>query len=78
MVNLIHNPTLIFGGSFEPAFLLNIVSLGNLTPELNEGYSKAFFSYLCDELVLEEDRGYIVFDDPGKANMAYKGKTFAS
>jgi len=76
MVNHIHNPTLMFKGSFEPAFLLHVVSLGNLSPELNEGYSKSLFSFLEQELGVKDDRGYIVFDDPGIAYMGYKSTTF--
>jgi hypothetical protein len=35
------------------------VSLGNLSPELNEGYSKTFFSYLNEQLGVKDDRGYM-------------------
>jgi len=76
MVIHTHKPTLIFKGSFEPAFSLHIVSLGNLSPELNEGYSKAFFAHLGEKLGVKDDRGYIVFNDPGRAYMGYKSTTF--
>jgi phenylpyruvate tautomerase len=76
VINLVNNPLLYFNRSFEPAYTLHIVSLGNLSPELNEGYSKLFSEYLTKELGLKDDRGYIVFEDPGMAYMGYKGTTF--
>ncbi|KAI0033305.1 Tautomerase/MIF [Vararia minispora EC-137] len=56
-----------FGGTFEPAFVLGITSLDNLTPEQNEVYSKAFFEYFQRTLGAPDHRGYIRFDDPGHA-----------
>jgi len=76
MVNYVPNPDLIFKGTFEPAFILHITSLGNLSPELNEGYSKMFSQYLGEKLGLKDDRGYLVFDDPGNAYMGYQSTTF--
>jgi len=78
VINIVKNPLLYFNRSFDPSFLLHIVSLGNLSPELNETYSKLFFEHLTKELGVKDDRGYIVFDDPGMAYMGYKGTTFAT
>lgn len=42
-------------------------SLGNLQPEKNEVYSKKISEWLNSKLGLKNDRGYIVFNDPGNA-----------
>ncbi|OBZ75583.1 Macrophage migration inhibitory factor [Grifola frondosa] len=66
-VSYTHNEYLTFNGTFEPAFLLAINSLGNITPDLNEGYSKVFFEFFKSKLGISDDRGYILFTDPGNA-----------
>jgi phenylpyruvate tautomerase len=71
-----HNETLTFQGTFDPAFVLTITSLDNLSPELNEQYSKAFFGFFHKKLGVSDDRGYIVFVDPGRAYLGYKSVTF--
>ncbi|KAF9815429.1 hypothetical protein IEO21_04600 [Rhodonia placenta] len=54
-----YNENLTFNGSFDPAFLLTITILGDMKPELNEGYSKAFFSFFESKLGIPGDRGYM-------------------
>ena len=48
------------------------VSLGNLSPELNDGYSKMFSQFLGEELGLKNDRGYmyafLIFEFFGRIN----------
>jgi len=79
MVDYTLNPRLMFGGVLtKPCFLLHIASLGNITPETNEIYSKAFSEFLTQELGIDYDSGYIIFNDPGKANYGYKSTTFES
>ncbi|PCH38466.1 Tautomerase/MIF [Wolfiporia cocos MD-104 SS10] len=73
-----YNENLTFHGSFEPAFLMTVTSLDNLTPALNEGYSKAFFDYFESKLGIANDRGYITFLDPGRVNLGYKATTFGT
>ncbi|CAE6431842.1 hypothetical protein BN14_00019 [Rhizoctonia solani AG-1 IB] len=70
--------TLSFHGSFDPAFLLHITSLGNINPEANEKYSKALFDYFKQKLNIPGDRGYITFYDPGNAYLGHEGTTFAA
>ncbi|TFK25820.1 Tautomerase/MIF [Coprinopsis marcescibilis] len=77
-INVRHNPTLTFGGTFDPAFILSIVSLDNINPEVNEKYSKALFKFFEDKLGVPGDRGYVVFNDPGRAYIGYEGTTFAT
>ncbi|KAI0033307.1 Tautomerase/MIF [Vararia minispora EC-137] len=72
-----YDENLSFAGSFDPAFFLNITSLGNITPENNIGYSKAFFDFFNRTLGAQDDRGYIRFADPGLENLGYKSTTFA-
>ncbi|CAE6434147.1 unnamed protein product [Rhizoctonia solani] len=73
-----HVGTLSFDGSFDPAFLLHITSLGNINPEANEKYSKALFDYFKEKLNIPGDRGYITFYDPGNAYLGHEGTTFAT
>ncbi|KAF8894734.1 Tautomerase/MIF [Infundibulicybe gibba] len=75
--NITRNELLTFNGSFDPAFLMTIISL-NLTPEKNELYSKAFFAFFEEKLGIPGDRGYITFIDPGAASQGFKGTTFAT
>ncbi|KAI0253808.1 Tautomerase/MIF, partial [Lactifluus subvellereus] len=72
-----YNEFLSFHGTFEPAFLLTITSLDNITPERNETYSSGFFTILERELGTRGERGYITFYDPGRANLGHQGTTFA-
>ncbi|KAH6872103.1 Tautomerase/MIF superfamily [Coprinopsis sp. MPI-PUGE-AT-0042] len=76
-VNIKYNPTLTFAGSFDPAFLLTIVSLDNINPEANAKYSEALFAFFKEKLGVPGDRGYISFNDPGRAYLGHEGTTFA-
>lgn len=76
-VNITPDATLTFQGTLDPAFLLVVTSLDNITPELNEEYSKAFFKFFEEKLDIRDDRGYITFYDPGRAYLGYQGTTFA-
>ncbi|KAI0737875.1 Tautomerase/MIF [Daedaleopsis nitida] len=75
-VHLDHDKPLTFKGTFEPAFLLNVVSLDNITAETTEKYSKAFFAFFKEKLGIPGDRGYVIFIDPGRENIGYQGTTF--
>ncbi|EMD34384.1 hypothetical protein CERSUDRAFT_97644 [Gelatoporia subvermispora B] len=72
-----YNENLTFNGSFDPALLLTITSLGNINPEANEKYSKALFEFFEKKLSVPGDRGYITFLDPGLAYLGHKGTTFS-
>jgi len=72
-----YNEHLTFAGTLDPAFLLVITSLDNISPERNDGYSKIFFKFLKDKLGTPGDRGYITFYDPGRAYLGHEGTTFA-
>ncbi|KAH9890600.1 Tautomerase/MIF [Cubamyces lactineus] len=75
-VNYNYSELLTFNGSFEPAIILTIHSLDNINPQANEEYSKKFFAFFKEKLGVSDDRGYITFIDPGRANIAYKSTTF--
>ncbi|TFY70685.1 hypothetical protein EVG20_g2329 [Dentipellis fragilis] len=77
-ISLQYNEHLTFKGNFDPAFLLVVTSLGNISPEQNEEYSKLFFDYFARELGIPGDRGYITFYDPGNAYLGHQGTTFAT
>jgi len=77
-VDYTYNETMTFAGTHEPAFTLTIISLGNLAPHQTEKYSATISKFLKEKLGLESDRGYILFQDPGNANLGFKGTTFAT
>ncbi|OJD28027.1 hypothetical protein ACJ73_00582 [Blastomyces percursus] len=68
---------LTFAGTHDPCFQLRITSLGNLTPDNNIRFSKAFTDFLKAKIGVENGRGYIVFYDPNYPNIGYKGTTAA-
>ncbi len=53
-------------------------SLDNISEQLNEGYSKAFFKFFKEKLDLSANRGYITYIDPGRENMGYISKRVSS
>ncbi|KIY69084.1 Tautomerase/MIF [Cylindrobasidium torrendii FP15055 ss-10] len=71
-------PLMTFAGTTEPAFTLLVISLGNITPEKNEVYSKELSEFLQSKLGLSPERGYITFLDPGNDYLGYKGTTFGT
>ncbi|VDC03934.1 unnamed protein product [Peniophora sp. CBMAI 1063] len=73
-----YNEFLTFQGTFDPAFLLVVSTLGNLSPEKNEKYSKEFFDFFKEKLGISGDRGYITFYDPGNSNFGHQGTTFGT
>ncbi|PFH52482.1 hypothetical protein AMATHDRAFT_140110 [Amanita thiersii Skay4041] len=77
-VSIAQNDTLTFGGSFDPAFQLLVISLDNINPQVNEVYSKKFFQFFKDKLNIPDNRAYITFIDPGRANIAHQSTTFAT
>ncbi|KAJ7631902.1 Tautomerase/MIF superfamily [Mycena polygramma] len=76
-VSYTYNETVTFAGTHEPAFLLRVTTLDNGT-EKNEVFSKTLFAHLEEALGAPADRGYIIFNDPGRINLGYKGTTFAT
>ncbi|KAH8100240.1 Tautomerase/MIF superfamily [Cristinia sonorae] len=71
-----YNETLTFAGTFDPAFVLNIVSLGNINPEANLVYSQKLFAFFGEKLGVPGDRAYITFVDPGNSNIGFKSTHF--
>ncbi|KAM6500931.1 Tautomerase/MIF [Amanita muscaria] len=75
-VSITYNDTLTFNGTFDPAFQLVITSLGNINGSKNVVYSKKLFSFLKEKLGIPDNRGYIVFQDPGVENLGFRSTTF--
>ncbi|CAL1703407.1 unnamed protein product [Somion occarium] len=73
-----YNEYLAWEGTFEPAFILPVVSLRNINPEANEVYSKKLFEFLQQKLGVSPKRGYISFIDPGNSNLGYNFTTFGT
>ena len=51
------------------------VSLDNLTHAQNEVYSSKFSEWLKSELNLDSNRGYIIFQDPGRSHVGWDSPT---
>ncbi|EKM51589.1 uncharacterized protein PHACADRAFT_261823 [Phanerochaete carnosa HHB-10118-sp] len=75
-VSFTHNEYMAWNGTFDPCFLLTIVSLDNITADTNEQYSKALFQFAEEKLKVPDNRGYITFIDPGRANLGHQKTTF--
>lgn len=65
-------------GTFDPAYVLRITSLGQVTPHKNVSTSKALSEFFAERLKAPNTRGYIIFNDPGRDFIGYKGTTFGS
>ncbi|KAI5118420.1 hypothetical protein M0805_005504 [Coniferiporia weirii] len=77
-VSYSYEEALSFAGTFEPAFLMTVTSLGNINAQANVGYSKSFFEFFKEKLGIQDNRGYITFNDPGRENMGFKSSTFGA
>ncbi|KAF8274264.1 Tautomerase/MIF [Lactarius quietus] len=77
LISYRYNEFLSFNGSFDPAFQLTVIGLDNIMPETTEAYSKELFAFLNNKLGVPGDRGYILFNDPGRAYVGHEGTTFA-
>lgn len=75
MVHLCDSQALAFGGSSDPACLMQLKSLG-----LPEDQTRDFSSRLCDfadgHLGIKPDRTYIEFVNPPRHMWGYDRKTF--
>jgi len=74
-----YNETLSFAGTFEPAYNLQITSLGSFdTSEGNVAVSKTFADYIQKKFGISPTRGYIALADPGRDRMGYGGSTIGA
>ncbi|KAG7441477.1 Tautomerase/MIF [Guyanagaster necrorhizus] len=71
-----HDESMIFGGTYDPAFTMNVLTVLGIPTEKNASFSQCFFEFFEKELGIPNDRGYIVFNDPGSDRLGYKGTTF--
>lgn len=76
IVKLQDQLAMMFAGAWDPAFVVNIYSIGKISPEMNIATSAGFSEFLSKELGLPHDRGYICFHDMKASNIGYKGATF--
>ncbi|EEH38237.1 hypothetical protein PAAG_01158 [Paracoccidioides lutzii Pb01] len=76
-VQIRSDEVLTFAGTHDPCFQMRVTSLGNLNPDDNVNFSKAFAEFLKEEIGVTNDRGYVIFYDPDYANLGYKGTTGA-
>ncbi|KAI0087774.1 Tautomerase/MIF superfamily [Irpex rosettiformis] len=78
VVSYTHQEFMAWHGTFDPAYLLSVVSLGNINPEANITYSKKFSDFFQTKLGAPSTRGYISLIDPGIENLGYSGTTFGT
>ena len=45
--------------------------MDNIDPEKNDKYSKELFTFFSEKLGIPDTRGYINFNDPGRAYLGY-------
>ncbi|KAN0075403.1 Tautomerase/MIF superfamily [Tylopilus felleus] len=69
------NPYLTYGGTFEPAFMLKIISLDNVNPTNSRKWSKEFSTFFEEKLGVPNDRGLMGFTDPGPTFVGTRGTT---
>ena len=75
-VSLQDNLSLYFSNSNDPAYIVNVLNIG-LNPEINKSVSKGLGEFLKNKLGINNDRGYIFFNNVEKPNCGWKGSTFA-
>ncbi|KAM6500929.1 Tautomerase/MIF superfamily [Amanita muscaria] len=76
--SITYNDTLIFNGTFDPAFQLVVMSVGNIDGSKNVIYSEKIFAFLKEKLGVPDNRGYIVFQDPGAENLGFLNTTLSN
>jgi phenylpyruvate tautomerase len=69
------NPYVLFGGTYEPAIMLKIISLDNVNPTNSKVWAKEFSTFFETKLGVPNDRGLMAFTDPGPAYIGSKGTT---
>ncbi|KAH7914050.1 Tautomerase/MIF superfamily [Hygrophoropsis aurantiaca] len=77
-VDFTYNPYLTFGGTFEPAIRLHVMSLWNTNAENSVKWSKAFSEFFTEKLGVPNNRGHMSFIDPGDAFIGFKGTSVAA
>ncbi|KAL4065229.1 Tautomerase/MIF superfamily [Scleroderma yunnanense] len=76
-INCQYNPFLIAKGSFEPAVMVQTMSLSNTTPENSIVWTKAFSDFFQEKLGVPPERSIMAFMDPGPDFIGMKGTTAA-
>ncbi|KLO18870.1 Tautomerase/MIF [Schizopora paradoxa] len=75
LVKYTYNEALCWGGTFDPAFVLSVSSIGTFSPEKNPSHVEEFTKFLKENLGVDDKRGYIALEDPGKDNIGFAGTT---
>ncbi|KAI9721818.1 MAG: hypothetical protein M1812_002154 [Candelaria pacifica] len=76
LVNLNHSSCLMFGGSFDPAYVLTITALpSQIQPTTNKRNAALTQAFLHDVLGVAAERGVIRFIAIAESNLATNGQT---
>lgn len=67
-----------WNGTFDPAYVIKVISLGGISAHKNILTSQTMSIFLNENLGVQPNRGYIVFEDPGRDNLGWDGTTFGA
>jgi phenylpyruvate tautomerase len=76
MTSLVSGCPMTFGGSAEPSCLVELKSIGGLTPAVNRALSQELCASLGQALGVAPDRIYVVFADIPAQAWGHSGGTF--
>lgn len=76
MTSLQAGVSMSFGGTFEPACLAEVHSIGTLTPEQTSALSERLNAILAAGLAVDPARIYLGFNDVERHMWALAGQTF--
>ena len=79
MITVNHSACMLFGGSFEPAYLLTISAISEqIKPVTNRRNAALIQRFLGEELTVSSERGIIKFQAIAEENLANCGITLAA
>ncbi|EDO37697.1 predicted protein [Nematostella vectensis] len=67
---------LMFGGTTEPAAIVNLTNIGQHDPATTKHRSKVISNHIQKTLGVPADRMYIIFHDKQRFEVGYNGATF--
>ncbi|KAI8334384.1 Tautomerase/MIF superfamily [Chlamydoabsidia padenii] len=68
----------IFAGSTDNGYIIRVGSIGNIAEERNINLTKAITDELKKELGIDNNRGYVLFQDYPAANIGFTGTVFST
>ena len=79
LITLHHSACMLFGGSFDPAYLLTISAVSEqVKPTMNRRNTALIQQFLAEELLVPTERGVLRFHALAEENIANGGMTLAA